>query len=204
MAPMQESEVSTSTEVTPISTGYVSIVLSLCHACGADTFHFSQCVNPHQVRCSAYLLHPSSGSLEPSGADTQDFYFWRMLEHNAAIQLYLAWSRQEVKRRNNTQHPVTFQTPAHESQKREKHKLFCWSFGQEHFALLFLITWTYNCGREWLCDYRGNSSASRCQLPTILCSGGLKPQPVGIAGGQQGKTGLEPQRSRPISSGNWG
>ena len=32
-----------------------------------------------------------------------------MREHNAAIQLNLAWSRQEVQCQNNQQHPVTFQ-----------------------------------------------------------------------------------------------
>ena len=32
-----------------------------------------------------------------------------MQEHDTAIQLNLARSRQEVKRRNNKQHPVTFQ-----------------------------------------------------------------------------------------------
>ena len=32
-----------------------------------------------------------------------------MPEHDTAIQLNLAWSRQEVKRQNNKQHPVTFQ-----------------------------------------------------------------------------------------------
>ena len=32
-----------------------------------------------------------------------------MPEHDAAVQLNLAWSTQEVKRRNNKQHPVTFQ-----------------------------------------------------------------------------------------------
>ena len=60
-------------------------------------FHFSQCVNLHQVRCAVYLLCPSSGSTEPTGTDMQDFYLWRMLEHDAAIQLNLARSRQEVK-----------------------------------------------------------------------------------------------------------
>ena len=82
----------------PISTGYVSAALRLHHASGADTFHFSQCVNHHQVRRAAYPLRPSSGSPEPSGTDTQDFYIWRMPEHDAAIQLNLAPSRQEVKR----------------------------------------------------------------------------------------------------------
>ena len=32
-----------------------------------------------------------------------------MPEHDAAVQLNLAWSTQEVKCRNNKQHPVTFQ-----------------------------------------------------------------------------------------------
>ena len=59
----------------PISTGYISIALRLRHASGADMFHFSLYVNPHQVRCAAYLLCPSSGSPEPSGTVTQDFYF---------------------------------------------------------------------------------------------------------------------------------
>ena len=34
----------------PISTGYVSAALRLRHASGANTLHFSQCVNPHQGR----------------------------------------------------------------------------------------------------------------------------------------------------------
>ena len=80
----------------------------LRHAGGADTFDFSLCVNPHQVRCAASLLHPSSSS------------------------------------------------------------------------------------REWSCDYRRNSSASWRQLTTVLRCGGLKPQPVGIAG-RRSKTGLELQ-----------
>ena len=37
----------------------------------------------------------------PSRADTQDFYFWRMPEHDTAIHLNLARSRQEVKCWNN-------------------------------------------------------------------------------------------------------
>lgn len=45
------------------------------------------------------------------------------------------------------------------------------------------------CGREWSCDYHGNSSAPRRQLPIVLRRGGLKMQPVGIAR-QQSKTGL--------------
>ena len=70
----------------PISTGNISAALRH-HVSGADRFHFSQCVNPHQVRCAAYLLRPSSGSPGPSGTDTQDSYIWPMPEHNAAIQL---------------------------------------------------------------------------------------------------------------------
>ena len=127
-------------------------------------FHFSQCVNPQQVRCAAYLLRPSSGSPEPSGTDMQDFYIWQMPEHDTAIQLNLAQSRQEVKCQNNKQHLVTFQnktfcvdTSTQISQKTQTQALLIL---QEHFVLLFLITQTYNCGHEWLCDYRGNSSAS--------------------------------------------
>ena len=45
---------------------------------------------PHQVR---RLLLPSSSSPEPCGTNTQDCYFWRMPEHDAAIQLNLAPSR---------------------------------------------------------------------------------------------------------------
>ena len=68
------------------STRYVSTALRLHHTSGADRFHFSLCVNFHQVLCAVYLLHPSSGSPEPSGIDTQDFCFWWMLEHDAAIR----------------------------------------------------------------------------------------------------------------------
>ena len=71
------------------------------HASGADRFHSSLFVNFQQVRSTAYMLHPSFSSLEPSGTDTQDFYIWRMLEHDAAIQLNFAPSRQEVKHLNN-------------------------------------------------------------------------------------------------------
>ena len=49
-------------------------------------------------------------TLIPSrSAALQDFYFCWMPEHDAAVQLNLATSRQEVKHRNNKQHPVTFQ-----------------------------------------------------------------------------------------------
>ena len=95
--------------IQPNSTGYVSAAWRLRHASGADTFHFSLCVNPHQVCCAAYLLRPSSSSPEHSSTDSQDLYIWPMPEHDAAIQLNLALSRQEVKHRNNKQHLVTFQ-----------------------------------------------------------------------------------------------
>ena len=171
-------------------------------------------VNSHQVLCTAYLLCPSSGSPQPSGTDMQDLYFWRMPEHDTAIQPNLAQSRQEVKRWNNIQllfkiKKLCVDTSTQISKKRQPQAL-CWSFGQEHFVFvclfvvsLFLLTQTYNCSREWLCDYRGNSSALWCQLSTVLHRGGLKPQPVGIARWRS-KTGSEPQRSGPVSSGNWG
>ena len=65
-----------------------------------------------------YILHISTldecnFSPEPSATYTQEFYFWRMAEHDAAIQLNLAPSRHEVKRWNNKQHPVTFQNKTH-------------------------------------------------------------------------------------------
>ena len=53
----------------------------------ADRFHSSLCVNFHQGHWAAYLLQPNSGSQKSHKADTQDFYFWRMPEHDAAIQL---------------------------------------------------------------------------------------------------------------------
>ena len=147
----------------PFSTGYVSAALHLRHANGADRFHFSLCVNPHQVRCAAYLLHPSSISLEPSGTDAQHFYFWQMPEYHAAIQLNLARSRQEVKRQINKQHLVTFQnkTLCVDTSTQISKKLFCWSFGQEHFVLLFLTAQTITAvtsdyviiaGTPWPCD----------------------------------------------------
>ena len=36
-----------------------------------------------------------------SATDKEDFYIWRMLEHDAAMRLNLAPSRQEVKYQNN-------------------------------------------------------------------------------------------------------
>ena len=87
----------------PISTGYVSPAFRLRHASRAGTLHFSQCVNHRKVRCSAYLLHPSSGSPETFITDMQDSYIWQM--HDAAVQVNLARSRQEVKHQNNKQHP---------------------------------------------------------------------------------------------------
>ena len=83
-----------------------------------------------------------------------DLHFWWMLEHNAVIHLNLALSRQEVRHRNNNM-TSGFLTPAHKSQKRDKHKLS---------------------------DYGGNSSISRHQLSTELHRGGLKTQPVGVGG----------------------
>ena len=42
--------------------------------------------------------------------------------------------------------------------------------------------------REWLCDYHGNSLASRLQLSTVLRRGRLKTQSLGVAG-RRSKTG---------------
>ena len=70
-----------------ISTGYVSAAL---HLIGFTLV----CVNFHKVCCAAAVR-------SPLWTDTQDFYIWQMLEHDAAIQLNLAPSRQEVKHWNN-------------------------------------------------------------------------------------------------------
>ena len=69
----------------PISIEYVSAAFRLRHANRADRFHFSLCVNFHQVWCAGELLLPSSGSPEPSRADMQDFHFWQMPEHDAVV-----------------------------------------------------------------------------------------------------------------------
>ena len=49
---------------------------------------------------SAFRLSPSSGSSQPSGGDTQSFYFCRMPESSAAIQHKADSAGQEVEHRN--------------------------------------------------------------------------------------------------------
>ena len=116
---------------------------------GADRFHCSLCVNFHQVCCAAYLLCPSSGSLEPSEADTQSFYFWQMPEpqcsnsakfstektgNHAPEQQHNIWLLFKIK------HSMLM--PAQKSLKRDKHKLFYKSFGRDHFVCnLELWSW---------------------------------------------------------------
>ena len=114
-----------------------------------------------------------------SGTDDQDFYIWRMPEHDAAIQLNLAPSRQQVKHRNNNITSGYFQnktlcvdTSTHISKKRQTQALLL--IPRSGTPVVVFRTHTYNCGCEWLCDYRGNSSASWCQLSTVLCCGRLK------------------------------
>ena len=64
---------------------------------------------PGPLRCvSALSQLRQSGALRHSYAPASA-YFWWMPEHDTAIQLNLARSRQEVKRRNNNQHLVTFE-----------------------------------------------------------------------------------------------
>ena len=61
--------------LTTYSTRYVSAALRLHRTSGADRFRSNLCVNFNQDRC---------GSPEPSGADTQDFYFsgcWSTTQH---------------------------------------------------------------------------------------------------------------------------
>ena len=54
---------------------------------------------PGPVCCVSALS--SSGSPKATGTNTKDICSWRMLEHDAAIQLNLAPNRQEVTHRNN-------------------------------------------------------------------------------------------------------
>ena len=82
-------------------------------------------------------------------------------------------------------------TPAQKSQNRDKHKLFCRSFGREDFVLLFLITQTYNCGREWLCDYRGKSIASWASCLPYCAAADSNCNQWGLPDG-----GAKPDRSR--------
>ncbi len=66
---------------------YVSILVNACASTGCG--------------CFSYLLRRSSGDLEPSAADTQGFYFCRMMEHNAGIQHRADRAEQEVRHRYN-------------------------------------------------------------------------------------------------------
>ena len=101
---------------------------SLCYASAtpAELRGFSL-VNVLIPTSSAALRICTVPAPEPSGTDTQDFYFWWMPEHDAAIQLNLAPSRQEVRRVNNKNNiRLLFKmnhsllTPAHTSQKKRQ------------------------------------------------------------------------------------
>ena len=106
-----------------------------------------------------------------------------MQEHDTAIQLNLAPSRQEVKRKNNKKHPVSFQnktlrvdTSTQISQKRQTQALqLILRSGTLHVVVfnnsdLWVIMWL---SRELLWFVS--------QLSTVLRSGGLKLQPDGGA-----------------------
>ena len=166
---------------TPISTGYVSAALHLRHAGGADMFHFSLCVNPHQSSSLRICSAPAPAVRSPleqirrtsiSGGCRSTTQQFSWIQHGAEGKSNAEITK-NIRLLFKIKHSVL--TPAHKSQKRDKHKHFCWSFGQEHFVLLFLITQTYNC--EWLSDY---ILAWWYQLSNVLRHG-LKPQPVGIA-----------------------
>ena len=121
-----------------------------------------------------------------SGTENQDFYIWRMPEHGEAIQLNLAPSRQEVRHRNInvtsgnfSKKTLRVDTSTQISKKRQTQALLP-ILQSGTLPDIVSITHTYNCSREWLCDYDWNSSASRRQLSTILPHGGLKMQLVGV------------------------
>ena len=129
--------------------------------------------------------------------------------HNAAIQLNSARSRQEVKHRNNKQHPVTFQnktlrvdTSTQISKKRQTQALLLILQSGTLRVVVFNNTdqWPWSQVIMWL-----SQELLSLVTPAVYHTmrGGLKSQPVEIAG-QRSKTGSEPQRSRPVSSGNWG
>ena len=117
-------------------------------------FHFSLCVNFHQVCCAAYLLHPSFGSSKPSGKNTQDKsaeFSNKQTGRGASKQKY------DIQLLFKIKHSVL--TPAHKSKKK-----------RQTLAPPLILQFgnTYNCGRKWLCDYRWNSSASQHQLSCFM------------------------------------
>ena len=77
-------------------------------------------------------------------------------------------------RETTIQHPVTFQnktvrvdTRIQISKKRQTQALLL-TLRPGTLPVVVFMTNTYNCGHEWSCDYRGNSSALRCQLSTVM------------------------------------
>lgn len=73
------------------------------------------CVLSIRLRCGAQYvctaashIYCSSGTLDPSTADAQDFYFCRIPEHDASIEPDSAHSRQEVRHQNNIKTPPFF------------------------------------------------------------------------------------------------
>ena len=112
-------------------------------------FHSSLFVYFHQVRCAVYLLLPT-----PAVQSPLEQICWTYAE----ILLNLAPSRQEVTHRNNN---IT--TSKQISKERQTQALLR-IFWLGSFRIVVFITQTYNCCRQWLCDYCGNSSVSRWQL----------------------------------------
>ena len=58
-------------------------------------------------------------------------------------------------------------TPAHKSQKKGTNTSSSAKPSVGNTSCCCFYNITYNCGREWLCDYRGNSSALQRQLSTV-------------------------------------
>ena len=148
------------------------------------------CVSaPSQLQQSGAFQHKYAGVL---------FYFWQMPEHDAAIQPNLAQSTQEVTHRNNnitSGYFSKYNPPCWRQHTNLKKETITSSSSNPSVRITscccFYNTYTYNCSREWLCDYCGNSSVSWRQLSTILRHGRLKTQPVGF-GGRRSKTGSAP------------
>ena len=91
-----------------------------------------------------------------------------MLEHGAAIQLNLAPSRQEVTPKQQYDIWLLFKikhSHQHTNLKKETNTSSPANPSVEStLCCCFYNTYTYNCSREWLWDYRGNSCWPYCTL----------------------------------------
>ena len=81
-----------------------------------------------------------------------------IIHSNTAIQLNLAQSRQEVTHRNNNMTSRYFLNKTLSIKSQIQIQALVPILWLETLPVVVFITQTYNCGRQWLCDYRWNSS----------------------------------------------